>query len=174
MDVVLEIPALNRAETARGGNHHDRRAVQANVKHGKVIRVAAASAALLLPLAGCGGAGTAERPLQRVQIVAREGPTIGAACRAGRRCERPYRGGFDLITGDGHRTAVTTDSRGRAAIDIPAGTYRITTARTHPPLRLTSAIVAGRSVRVLDDRFVLHVRAVNTQTVALFFDTGIR
>ena len=96
---------------------------------------------------------------------------MGAACRAGRRCERPYRGGFDLVTGDGHRTAMTTDTHGRAVLDIPAGTYRIT---ADPPLRLSSAIVAGRSVRVVNDQFVLHVRTVLTQTVALFFDTGIR
>jgi hypothetical protein len=138
------------------------------------IRVAAASAALLLALAGCRGAGTSERPLQRVQIVAREGPSLGAACHAGRRCDRPYRGRFDLITADGHRTAMSTDPRGRAVIAIPAGTYRITTARAHPPLRLVSAIVAGRSVSVVNDGFVLHVRAARTQTVALLFDTGIR
>ena len=144
-----------------------------DVKPGNVIPVAAASAALLLVLAGCGAAGTAERPLQRVRIVAREGPTMGA-CQVGNTCERPYSGPFDLTTADGHQTVMTTDIRGRTLLDIPAGRYQITTARDHPLPRLSSAIVAGRSVRAVNGRFVFRVWAIPTQTVTLLFDTGIR
>jgi hypothetical protein len=96
------------------------------------------------------------------------------ACQAGRRCERPYQGRFDLITADGHRVAMTTDTRGRAVLDIPAGTYRLTSDRAHPAPRLVGAIVAGRSIRALNGHVVFHVRAVATQTVTLLFDTGIR
>jgi hypothetical protein len=155
-------------------NQHLVRPVQPDVKLGNVILVRAAWATLLLVvLAGCGGAGTAERPLQRVHIVAREGPTMGV-CQVGRHCERPYSGRLELITADGHRVAMTTDTRGRAVVDIPAGTYRITTARVHSLPRPSSAVVAGRSVRAVNGRFVLRVRAVRTQTVTLLFDTGIR
>lgn len=97
-----------------------------------------------------------------------------AACQAGRRCERPYHGRFHLITADGHSMTVTTDTHGRAILDIPAGTYRLTSDRGHPAPRLSAAIVAGRSIRVVNGRVVLHVRAVRTQTVTLLFDTGIR
>jgi hypothetical protein len=69
---------------------------------------------------------------------------------------------------------MTTDARARAVRDIPAGTYRVTTIRAHPLPRLSSAIVADRSVRVVSGRLLLHVRAVRTQTVALLFDAGIR
>jgi len=95
-------------------------------------------------------------------------------CQVGKRCERPYHGRLDLITADGNRVALTTDARGRAALDIPAGTYRLAAARAHPLPRLSSAIVAGRSIRAVDGRLVLQVRAVRTQTVTLLFDTGIR
>jgi hypothetical protein len=138
------------------------------------MRVAAAWATLLLVLAACGNAGATEGPLHRVHIIAREGPTMGAACQMGRRCERPYRGRFDLITADGHRTAITTDTVGRAVLDIPAGTYRITTTGVDVQPRLSSAVVAGGLVRVVNGRLRLHVRAVDTQTVTLFLDTGIR
>jgi hypothetical protein len=161
------------AASSRMWNHDLVRPVQPNVKRVTVVLVAAAWATLLLVLVGCGGAGTTERPLQRVHFVAREGPTMGV-CQVGKSCERPYRGRFDLITADGHRQAMTTDTRGRAVLDIPAGTYRVTTARAHPLPRLTSAIVAGRSIRAVNGRFVLEVRAVRTQTVTLLFDTGIR
>jgi hypothetical protein len=143
------------------------------VNRATVILVAAAWTTLLVVLPGCGGAGTTEGPLQRVHIVAREGPTMGA-CHAGKSCERPYHGRFDLITADGHRFAMTTDTRGRTVLDIPAGTYRLTTARAHPLPRLSSAIVAGGSVPAVNGRLVLQVRAVRTQTVTLLFDTGIR
>ena len=129
-----------------------------------------------MPLAsGCGGVSSvssAERPLQRVQIVARETPTT-PVCQAGRRCERPFRGRFALIA-SGHRTAIATDARGRAVVDIPAGTYRVTTVHAHPLPRLTAAVVAGTSVPAVNDRVVLRVRAVDTQVVTLIFDTGIR
>ncbi len=95
-------------------------------------------------------------------------------CRAVRRCERPFHGRFDLITADGRRTAIATDARGRAIIDIPAGMYRVTTVRAHPLPRLTAAVVAGRSIRAVDGRVALRVRAVDTQVVELVFDTGIR
>jgi hypothetical protein len=143
------------------------------VKRATVILVAAAWTTLLVVPAGCGGAGTTGRPLQRVHIVALEGPTT-AVCQVGRRCERPYHGRFDLITADGHRVALTTDTRGHAVLDIPAGTYRLTTAGAHPLPRLSSAIAAGRSIRAVDGRLVLQVRTVRTQTVTLLFDTGIR
>lgn len=123
-------------------------------------------------LAACGG-GTTEGPLQRVQITAREGP-VTPTCRIGRRCERPFHGRFDLITRDGHDTAITTDVRGHATLDIPAGSYRITTDATHPLPRLTMALVAGRRIPAVDGRIVLHVRAVDTQSVTFIFDTGIR
>ena len=85
-----------------------------------------------------------------------------------------YRGRFDLVAADGHRLAMVTDARGRAVLDIPAGTYGLTTVRAHPLPRLSSVIVAGRSARAVDGRFMLQVRAVDTQTVTLLFDTGIR
>lgn len=122
---------------------------------------------------GCGGAGTAEGPLQRVQIVARENPST-PVCQAGRRCERPFRGRFALITADSHHTAIATDVRDRAILDIPAGTYRVTTVKARPLPRLTAAVVAGRSIRAVDGRVALHVRALDTQIVTLVFDTGIR
>jgi hypothetical protein len=92
----------------------------------------------------------------------------------GPRCERPFYGRFALITADGHRTAIATDARGRTTLDIPAGTYRVTTVNAHPFSRLTAAVVAGRSIRAVNGRVVLHVRAVDTQVVTLVFDTGIR
>jgi hypothetical protein len=143
------------------------------VKRATVILVVTAWATLRLVLTGCGGAGTAERPLQRVHILARAGPTM-AVCHVGSRCERPYRGRFDLVAADGHRQAMVTNARGRAVLDIPAGTYGLTTVRGHPLPRLSSVIVAGRSARAVDGRFMLQVRAVDTQTVTLLFDTGIR
>ncbi len=156
-----------------GGNHRLVRPVQPIVKRATVILVAAAWATLLLVLTGCGGAGTAERPLQRVHIVAREGPTM-PVCRVGSRCERPYRGRFDLVAAGGHRLAMMTDARGRAVLDIPAGTYRVTTARAHPLPRLSSVIVADQLARAVNGRFMLQVRAVENQTVTLLFDTDIR
>lgn len=128
---------------------------------------------LALMVTGCGGAGSTEAPLQRVRITAREGPTT-PTCQAGRRCERPFHGRFDVIAADGHDTAVTTDTRGHATLDIPAGSYRITADDAHPLPRLTGAIVAGRRVLAVDGRIVLHVRALDTQSVTLLFDTGIR
>lgn len=130
-------------------------------------------ATLILVAAGCGGSRTAGRPLQRVRIVAQEGPGM-STCQAGRHCERPYRGPLVLITATGHREAITTGTRGRTFLDIPAGEYRITTPRAHPLPRLTRAIVAGRRVSAVNGRLPLRVRLVPTQTVALFFDTGIR
>lgn len=136
------------------------------------IAVVAACASAML-FSGCGGAGTAGHPLERVQIVARESPST-PACQAGRRCERPFHGRFALITADGHRTEIATDTRGRAILDIPAGTYRVTTVQAHPLPRLTAAIVAGRSIRAANGRVAVQVRAVDTQVVTLVFDTGIR
>jgi hypothetical protein len=143
------------------------------VKRATVILVVAAWATLLLVLTGCGGAGTAERPLQRVHIVAREGPTMGV-CRVGSRCERPYRGRFVLVAAGGHRLVMMTNARGRAVLDIPAGTYGVTTVSAHPLPRLSNVIVAGRSARAVDGRSMLQVRAGHPQTVTLLFDTGIR
>jgi hypothetical protein len=137
------------------------------------ISVAGLCTAASLVASGCGGAGTADRPLQRVQIVAREGPSR-PVCQANRRCERPFHGRFALITADGHRTAIATDIRGHATLDIPAGAYRLTTVRAHPLPRLTAAVVADRSIRAVNGRVPLQVRAMDTQIVTLVFDTGIR
>jgi hypothetical protein len=137
------------------------------------IGVLAVWTAAILVASGCGGVSSAERPLQRVQIVARESPST-PVCQAGRRCERPFHGRFALITADGHRTAIATDTRGRTILDIPAGTYRVTTVQAHPFPRLTSAIVAGRSIRAVNGRIAVKARAVDTQVVTLVFDTGIR
>jgi hypothetical protein len=164
---------LDAPPSGKGGNYDLVHRVQLIVKRATVILVVTAWATLLLVLTGCGAAGTTERPLQRVHIVAREGPTMGV-CRAGSRCERPYRGRFDLVAADGHLLAMMTDARGRAVLDIPAGTYGVTTVSAHPLPRLSSVIVAGRSARAVDGRFMLQVRALQPQTVTLLFDTGIR
>lgn len=127
----------------------------------------------MLFASACGGAGTAEHPLQRVHIVAREGPST-PACQAGRRCDRPFHGRFELITADGHRTAIATDDRGRTIVDIPAGTYRVATVHAHPSPRLTAVVVAGRSIPAVNGAVAFQVRAADTQVVTLVFDTGIR
>lgn len=137
------------------------------------IAVVAVSAAATVFASGCGGSGTTQRPLQRVQIVAREGPST-PLCQAGRRCERPFHGRFALITADGHRTAIATDTRGRTILDIPAGRYRVTTVQAHPFPRLTAAIVAGRTIPAVNGHVAVRVRAVDTQVFTLVFDTGIR
>src|SRR5689334_18207737 len=93
--------------------------------------VVALCTAATLFASGCGGAGTAERPLERVRIVAREGPST-PVCQAVRRCGRPFHGRIALITADGHRAAIATDTRGRATLDIPAGAYRLTTVEARP------------------------------------------
>jgi hypothetical protein len=124
-------------------------------------------------LAACGGTGATEGPLQRVQFTAHEAPTT-PTCQVGRRCERPFDGRIDVITADGHDTAITTDVHGHATLDIPTGSYRITTDDTHSLPRLTSAVVAGRRILAVDGRILLHVRAADTQSITLLFDTGIR
>jgi hypothetical protein len=141
--------------------------------HAPWTAVAALCTAATLFASGCGGAGTAERPLQRVRIVARESPST-PVCQAVRRCERPFHGRFALITADGHRTAIATDIRGRATLDVPAGPYRVTTVEARPLPRVTAAVVAGRSIRAVNGRVALQVRAVDTQLVMLVFDSGIR
>jgi hypothetical protein len=137
------------------------------------VRTVLLAAAVTIMLAGCGGAGATERPLERVRIVARERPTR-PSCQASRGCERPYRGRFDLITADGHRSRIATDARGWAVVDVPSGTYRIATDRDRLLPRLTGAIEAGKTVDAVHGDVVLLVRTVAAQRVTLVFDTGIR
>jgi hypothetical protein len=128
----------------------------------------------LLAVAGCGTpAGTVEHPLQRVKVIAREGPTT-PVCRAGKPCERPYRGRFDLIAADGHHLAMTTDGRGRVVADIPAGTYQIATAPNHRFPRLASVVIAGRQVTSTNGRYVFRLGDDENRRLILIFDTGIR
>ena len=81
---------------------------------------------------------------------------------------------FNVINTDGDDTAITTDVHGHATMDIPAGSYRVTTDDTHSLPRLTSALVAGWRIFAVAGRIVLRVRAVDTQSVTLLFDTGIK
>jgi hypothetical protein len=128
----------------------------------------------LLALAGCGTAGgTVEHPLQRVKVIAREGPTT-PLCRASTPCDIPYRGRFDLIAADGHYLVMNTDGRGRVVADISAGTYQITTAPTHRLPRLASVVVAGRRVTSANGRYVFRLGADENPRLILIFDTGVR
>ena len=127
-----------------------------------------------LVVAGCGtSAGTVEHPLQKVRIVAREGPTT-PVCQANTPCDGPYRGRFDLIVADGHHLAITTDGRGRAVADLPAGTYQIATAPNHRLPRLASVVVAGRRVTSTNGRYVFRLGADENPRLILIFDTGLR
>jgi hypothetical protein len=128
----------------------------------------------VLAVAGCGGsAATVEHPLQRVKVIAREGPTT-PVCRASTPCDSPYRGRFDLIAADGHHLAIATDGRGRAVADIPAGRYEIATAPNHRFPRLASVVVAGRRVPSTNGRYVFRLGADENPRLILIFDTGIR
>jgi len=138
-----------------------------------VIRRLSPVLALLAVAGGGTSAGTVEHPLQAVRIVALEGPTT-PVCRANTPCEGPYRGRFDLIAADGHHLAMTTDGRGRAVADIPAGTYQIATAPNHRLPRLASVVVGGTRVTSTNGRYVFRLGADENPRLILIFDTGVR
>ncbi len=102
-------------------------------------------------------------PASGLHITATIGPTCPGPERPGQVCTRPYAGEFVITTKDGKEIArVTTDTEGKATIDLPPGDYTLT-----PKLDPNSPYPRGGPIEATVTKGVY-------VDVVIALDTGIR